>query len=362
MSMLSSAILSMVMILVPEPATAPVEPLPEITVERWSDPTPVVGTTINLDDQGVSIRSAQQIIPLRVPWFDVKGIEPMPAAYPSMKHAADLAWRAHQRLRRGDLAGAELIYKQLESKYLWGVGEQSADVAHGLLLCRLDRGDRIGAITPAIAWLTASTNTLPRQSGTNLDRIPSRSQAYGLITQLPPVFGPFDVGTVDFGDHLSTRPLRIQIIAEIYQLATERDQYKTEIMGDRLESLIARAHEIRSQSNGVDFLFDMLICQAHPDADRRKSSRRQLENRVRSQRNTWIEAWARLALGSAMIHEDEPLLNEQGVIQLIHIIVRLKHDQPEIALLAAQIANDYLAQTQRASWGQALIVEANRPQ
>ncbi|MGV6813775.1 MAG: hypothetical protein ACWA5W_02055 [Phycisphaerales bacterium] len=362
MSMLSLSILSMIMLLQPEPAPSPIEPLPEITVERWSDPMPLVGTTINLDDQGVSIRSAQQIIPLRVPWFDVEGIEPTPAAYPSMKHIADLAWRSHQRLQRGDFTGAEIVYRQLESKYLWGIGEQSVDVAHGLLLCRLDRGDRIGAITPAIAWLSASTETLPIQSGINLDHTNSQAQSYGLIPQLPPVFGSLDVGTVDFGDHLTTRPLRIRVIAEIYQLATERDQYITPAMGDRLDSLADRVQEIRSQSDGIDFMLDMLICQAHPDPDRRMASRRQLKNRTRSQRNTWGEAWARLALGSAMIHENEPLLNEQGVIQLVHIIVRMKHDQPEIALLAAQIANDYLADTQRASWGQALIVEANRSQ
>lgn len=360
MSFLLPAILSVVMIFEPDPVVIPSEPLQETIVQRWSDSTPIAGTTINLDDQGVSIRSSQQIIPLRVPWFDVKVIEPTPPAYPSMQAIADLAWRAHQRLVRGDFAGAELVYKQLEPRYLWGVGEQSVDVAQGLFLCRLDRGDRVGAITPAIAWLVAGVNASQTSPATQNDSPETYDQSFGLFTQLPPVFGPHDLGSIDLGDHLNNRPLRLGIIAELYQIALDTDQYKTQETGERLDSLIARSRDIRSQPAGVEFLLDMVMCQAHPEADRRQASRRQLENRFRSQKGTWGEAWARLAIGSSLIHEDDPTLNEQGVIQLIHIIVRMNRDQPELALLAAQIANEYLANTKRASWGQALIAQANR--
>ena len=327
----------------------------QTVIRQWSSDEVVSGVFISVDDQGVSIRSGDQVIPQIIPWYNVKAIDPKPAGLRAYQSDSDLAWRAHQRLIRGDVSGAEKLYTQLESKYLWKNGPQSLDVALGLFLCRLDRGDRVSAIAPAIAWFTMDSQLHEDGVGLGFDT------EYRLFPQLPPVFSLADSPSLNIKD-LGERQIRAKILAESYRIAIGQASFHTQSAKEDLNAVLRLAQGLHSNDPGVDLVVEMLICQAHPDADRRASARKKLANKIQSADIAWVEAWARLAIGNSLINEDQPSLNEQGVIELIHVIVRMNDSHPNLAILAATIADEYLSSTDRASWGRELRAKANANQ
>lgn len=322
------------------------------SIDRWSSDVNVTGVFLGVDEQGLAIRVGDEIIPQVIPWYDIKAVEPMPTGARAFQPASDLAWRAHQRLIRGDLAGAEKLYIQLESKYLWKNGPQSLDVALGLFLCRIDRGDRVSAIAPAVAWFAMDTQSSQDAASLGFD------SGYRLFRQLPPVFAATDSQSLNIQD-VDDQHIRAKIIAESYRIANDRASFHTPVAKENLKSVLRLAQSLHSNDPGVDLIIEMLICQTHPDIDRRDAARKKLSNKIRSTDSTWIEAWARLAIGNSLINEERPVLNEKGVIELIHIIVRMNEEHPNLAVLAATIAQEYLSNTDRDSWGRELLIKAN---
>jgi len=65
-----------------------------------------------------------------------------------------------------------------------------------------------------------------------------------------------------------------------------------------------------------------------------------------------------VAIGVSLLGEPETNSNERGVIELIHIIVRLDQINGPLAVLASQIANEYLIRTDRKQWGSELMFDA----
>ncbi len=329
------------------------------TLTLWSSEEPMVGVFDELTSQGVSLRFGQDIIPTLIPWYDVRELHPAVLGYTKYQQVAHDLWRAHARLARGDYFGAESIYNAFEDEYLWTVGAQGADVSMGLVRCRLDRNDRVHAVVPFLSWLGASHSARSTDSKNDGSIFQGFDSKYGLIVALVPVFGPGDRGMAIGNDGDSSRISgRQRMLYEYYTLALDHHSHRTPQAESALKEIQASVRELGKRDVGLALIDEIVIAQAHPDPEKRTSARKSLERRVRASDGTWIELWARLALGASMIAEHDAELNEQGVIELIHIVVRLGHLSQPIAELAAQIANEYFIRTNRTQWGNELMLEA----
>lgn len=325
------------------------------TLTPWVSGEPLRGKVVTINDQGIQFKADNQDIPLTVGWFDVRELNPPNSEYTKYRQVADDAWRAHARIMRGDYFGAEQIYAQLEQRYLWKVGPQSADVSMGLLRCRLDRDSRVEAVMPFMSWL--GTSALIASGAVQV--LPGFDGQHNLLVALPPVFGPDDrgqgLGSIPESDRITDRQ---RVLFGLYQLALDKPSHRTLQAREVIEDLdgITRGRDNRDQ--GIKLIEDMVIAQAHPNSQSRTAARLALDRRIRTDKGTWIELWARLAIGVSLLGEEDTESNERGVIELIHIIVRLDQVNGSLAVLASQIANEYLVRTDRTQWGAELMFEA----
>ncbi len=322
---------------------------------RWSASEPIIGEVSDVNTQGVIIKRVDEVIPVHVPWYDVHSLDGDRKLTDKKQQLAQDAWRAHARLVRGDYAGAETIYAQLEDAYLWKIGKQSADVSLGLVRCRLNRQDRVRAVMPFLSLLMSQ----PSEALFGQQAMDGFDSQYRLLIGLPPVFGAFEhtrsMPSMPELDSISTRQ---RVLGGYYALAMNASIHRTSEAQDELDQLAVLMRGRDNRDSGLEFVADMVIAQAHTDADKRLAARLGLERKIRSNPDTWIELWARLALGVSLIADDETLSNERGAIELIHVVVRLDQINPPLAILASQIANEYFVRTQRAPWGSALILES----
>lgn len=317
----------------------------QIRVE--SEPAPLSGIVLGAHEQGIDFRRADDQTVL-IPWFDLT-----PGTFPSSvdqqyKARALAAWRAHARIDRGDVYGALPIYRSLASTYLWGVGPQSVDVCEGLLTCYLESGQRREAVTPMLALIHATESDTSGMVPTSLI-----DQAFKVRKDLPPVFEDGVRPTLDIEDGVS---IRVRLISSYYELVLSPPSDRERIVRE-IEEL---KRTQRARDAGLVLLEQMCFAQSHPEASSRQGARDSLRRRTQTQRGNWIEVWSRLSLGASLIRDDDPRVRDSGVIELIHIVVRLSDVDPQLTLLAADLADTYLSQTYRSEWGSAIIREAQQ--
>lgn len=327
-----------------------------VRVERWSSERSIVGEPVSLGPQGIDVRVEGSGMPIEIPWYDLRSIEPaMPEINAYQQQAID-AWRAHARRKRGDLAGALPIYESLSDSYLWSVGAQSEDVSLGLVQCLLDAGRRDEAVMPMLSWFVAAGLHTPIGSPIvpMIDKMIDNQTL--LLTALPPVF---------LGDRSRDMPseppdpalltARERVLFALYVMVLAQQTRIDQQGVDEIEQL---KQSMRAKDAGIVLVEQMVFAQVHPDASRRQAAREALTRRARTQRNTWIEVWARLGLGASLLREPAFGEQERGVIELLHIVTRLSSVDAGLTMLAAEIANTHLASTGRAQWGQQILYDA----
>ena len=325
----------------------------QATIIRWSDATPIQGDVVQVDSQGVQIRLQDEIIPVSIALHDIRQLSD--PRFQQYKQLSQELWRAHSRLNRGDYVGAERIYGSHTEQYLWRVGAQSIDVSFALMRCHLDRNDRASAIEPFLSWRNALGSYLSQESSDDH----GFDGQYGVHSAIPPIFIQHEhAQKLSELDSLVDVSVRTRTMHGYYQLALDHGVHRTQQAREQLDNIDALLRTRDQSTPGLEFIEDIVVCQAHPDASQRKNARSAIERRVRAHQGTWIEAWGRLAIGVSLINETEPLQNELGLIELIHVIVRLKEDNRSLAELAATLAGDYLDRTDRSSWGNELEYHA----
>lgn len=325
------------------------------SVVRWSNPDPVNGTIVEVDEQGIQIRVGDLILPQQLPWYDIREIEPAHPDFVNYRQIALDAWRAHTRLERGDYPAAEDMYQHLADRYLWKRGLESADVSFGLMLCMLELDDRAGAVLPFLSWIDSQ----PLEDLKSESSRPNFDPQYGLMTELPPVFGPLDhISAFEDLPDIEQRSKRQRAFYEIYRLAYNEDEQRTpnaELIVDQIDEMLLGGD---ARDAGFELMKDMVTAQAHPQSELRQAARDALRRRAKSKSGTWVEMWARLGLGVSLLNEQTTEEHERGIIELIHVIVRFENMSPRLARTASQIANEYLEQTNRSQWGSELLFDA----
>ncbi len=316
-----------------------------IQIRVESEPTPLSGNVLGAHEQGIDFQIGDDQT-LLIPWFNLTpGVFPDGIDQQYKARALD-AWRAHARIDRGDVYGALPIYRSLAGTYLWGVGPQSVDVCEGLLTCYLESGQRRDAVTPMLAFMHALESDLSGVlHGSQID------EAFRVRKDLPPVFQDGVRSNLDVAKDVS---IRTQLIASYYELALSTPSDREQI----LQEIAVQKRTQRARDAGLVLLEQMCFAQTHPDESVRRGARDSLRRRTQTQRGNWIEVWSRLALGASLIRDDDPQVRDSGVIELVHIIVRLSDVDPQLTLLAADLADSYLSYTHRSEWGNAIIREA----
>ncbi len=319
-----------------------------VRVEIGSQGTQIEGTIASSTPQGLHLQREDQIS-IIIPWYELRAGQLPEGANASYASLAQNAWRAHARLDRGDSIGALPIYQSLARTYLWEQGPQSMDVCDGLARCLISSERRKQAIEPMLAWFVAGG--LPGAES----YAPSSSYDEDLQVRkdLPPIFADSDAGRCV---ESINAPARTQLLHAYYALVAASESDRSEWF-ERIEEL---KRTYRTRDAGLVLIEQLCFAQALPEESGRRGARYSLTRRTQTQRGTWIEVWARLGIGVSKIRSDDENERDEGVIELVHIIVRLGDVEPGLTLLAAQIAQDELARTGRASWGDTLMQEAQR--
>jgi hypothetical protein len=309
---------------------------------------PVVGTITSTTDQGIHLQLEDQRA-LVVPWYELRaGLVPE-GVEPGFQELASQAWRAHERLARGDIQGALPLYQSLARTFLWRQGPQSRDVSEGLSKCLIAIGSRKRAIEPMLASFAAEglpgTEILPVS-----DRIDTDLR---VCRDFPPIFTGDDSSRLD---ELREASKRLQLMHAYYALVASSSSSR----GQWVESIIELKRSLGARDAGLVLIEQVSFAQAHPDESVRRGAREALRRRTQTQGGTWIEVWARLAIGNSLIRDADELQRDQGLIELIHVVVRLGEIEPELTLFAAEIASEYLNQTDRAVWGSTITQQAQQ--
>ncbi len=322
-------------------------------ITRWSSPEPVVGEITQVSKQGLGVRREGEDLPEPIPWFDVREIDPPSVEAERFLEVADTAWRAHARMERGDGPGALDLYTRLAPGYLWERGAQSAEVSLGMARCLIGQGRRVEAVGPMLSWFVGAGVHAPGQPTGEA----SIDAQHGLLIGLPPVFSPAD-RLLTIGALPDSAPVtdRERLLHDCFALALAvRGDPANRVLIDGID---ARRREPGARDAGAELVADMVMARVHPDPEQRAAARGALQRRARTDRGGWVEAWARLGLGAAMISDDDPQSNERGLIELLHVIVRLRQVSPALTELGAELAGEYLVRTHRPCWAAQIMLDA----
>ncbi len=321
------------------------------SLRTWSSEQPITGELVAVSAQGIELRASGDLIPERIAWYEFRSIEPDDPQIQRYQTQAIAAWRAHARRARGDLPGALPVYESLRDQYLWQRGRQSAEVSLGLMECLIGADRRVDAIEPMLAWFVASQTHTPSGDATD----PMIDAQTLLAVRLPPVFlevaANFELSALPETDLITDRE---RLLHAYYQLVLRPESSRASVI-DEIEQL---KRSLRARDAGIILIEQMVFSQAHPDPSKRQSAIDSLSRRTKTQRDTWIEVWARLGLGAALLRDTDPMRRERGVIELLHIVTRLHKTDPGLTMLAAELASGYLESTGRAGWGRMIEHDA----
>lgn len=317
-------------------------------VVRWSSPVPIEADEVGYSDEGVIVRPVGEVLPITVPWFDIRSIPDgwtgEAAAY---KGTAQDARAARLRRLRGDIHGAGELYARLSASLDAHRGEQSLDIALGLLDLSMIRGEAADGVVPWLRVLEAAGPGRPND-GSGLD--PS--------TGLHPSIIPLFQSTVDQTEpDFPTFSGREQILAEYYQLALQPGP--AEEHDATLEELEKRARKLGDRDAGVLLVHEVVTATHASDPSTRRAAREQLSRTARTADEGWLVDWARLAVGASLLDEPQIDGRERGVVACIAVVVDPQEETPDaIRLLAAEFAAEYLRETNRDQYAAVVTMAA----
>lgn len=278
--------------------------------------------------------------------------------FEALREAARSAWRARARLERGDPVGAEPLFESLLPLVSGSSGPTAAGVADGLMRCRVQRQSRAGAVWAWLWLMRMSGGAGPVSGGLG----PMEDSSLGLVAELPPIWMPGeDAAALDAGSGGGSgggsvsggagggRAARAALLEALYRESVVND-LGVKSAGPGL-TLLDRSAVIEADA-GVQLVYDVVASQRGA-AELREDGRRGLRRRIEGGLPGWAEAWARCALGRSLLrepgHEDRLL----GVVELLHVHVRLSLESPHLAAVS-------LAQAASALEGLGEAAEAER--
>jgi hypothetical protein len=270
---------------------------------------------------------------------------------------SDDLWRATRRLERGDIGLAAPILERLwtaaltnqtDPQTIAGVrlaGPTGLALAEGVASVRVAQGRLAEAVEPwtvAIALRRAITASA------------STTDTAWLDPALPPIF----VRSVAVERLASTEPPTVVLDDEVartmfllYRFAAAR--------ATGLETPAPVIAPTGLSDPDLRLVTDIVIMQGGNTA-LIAPARARLDEVVRSQANTWREAWARAALGIADVESETTSERLGGALELMHIPTRFASTQPYLTGVALAWASVALRREGDEARAAALIAELER--
>ncbi|MCC6283853.1 MAG: hypothetical protein IT439_00920 [Phycisphaerales bacterium] len=306
----------------------------QVTLRGSAAPEPGTVEDVSLD--GVALVSADGRTHSVLGWATVERVDgPLAEKAAEFRPAAEKAWRARERLVRGDAVAAEPIFEELFTVYEGRRGPTAAGVAEGLLRCRLRRGVHVGAVGPWLALLRAGGSGEPGVPGAQ----PVIDERSSLAPALPPMW--LSGAAVEAFARAPAPPGatndQAALLLAWYQYAAAME------MGLPVQ---ARPQAPAGDAT-VQFVSRIVLARAGTPEER-LASRRFLGEEMKRAGDTWREAWCRAAIGRSLIREDDAGARELGVIELLHLPARFGREQPYLAGLCMAEASVTLAGLGRA--------------
>lgn len=275
---------------------------------------------VSIGPQGVELGGDK---PSMLSWDRIKLVrgERASEADPYLELAEDL-WRARTRLERGDVALAEPVFESAFESMRGKTGATSLLAAEGLLRCRLARGATAAALDP---WLDAFRQ---RRAGARAswDGPPALDERLHLSPLLPPIYeddatarAVVDRPVRATGDAAADAADALHRCAALAALGE----------GDAPPDLSAEA----LADETVAFLRSLVLAQCGEERERR-SARESLERTLTNDLGSWREPWRRVAIGRAMLLEEDEPERRRGVLHLLHAAARFRGSQPALASIA----------------------------
>ncbi len=289
------------------------------------------GEVVEVSDAGLRIRSDDW--ERTISWDRVRSVTgPKRDEAEAFAVIAEMAWRARYRLERSDPVMAQADFETLYQRYRGTTSPTALVVTEGVLRCRLADSRRSSdAVEPYLQTLRLVRLGMRRTAF--LDLPPVIDPRTGLVPSLPPVAHVDSEPSVQID--LSALPRGedavIDALADIYAafVAGAASGVTTTVPGDALDD------------PGVAIAHAMLGTTSPSDAVRRGSCE-DLRAVLRDGPTPWLEAWCRFGVGQALLGEDDPETRLLGVIELLHLPVRLSAAQPMLAQRAGRMGADEL--------------------
>lgn len=312
-----------------------------------------IGTKVlEVSDAGVLVEDAVSSTRQMVGWERIKLVIGEKATdAQAFAPAADKAWRAVERLRRGDVAASEPLFDELYRTYQGKRGPTAAVVSEGLARCRMARGAVAAAVVP---WLnTIGAKSAPEAGTTPAEWVGGAIESAGFVDAeyllcpaLPPVWlrgAALDaLAASPAWTALKNEPGPAGELAALYEIAAtlQSDESRASEASTLLDAVPT------TDSPGTSLVRQMLLARFGAE-DERESARALLQalidgafarprasTEARTQTPRWVEAWCRFAIGESLAHEDDERTRLQGVIELLHLPSRFASDQAYLAGLA----------------------------
>ncbi len=307
------------------------------TIVRRSTGAVVEGTITRSDPQRVSIEvapseDAGEPEVIRIPWTDVRSIEPRPdrdSERDSAFNAGRDIWLAHQRLGRHDITGAIRLLEPHAERLMGLNGPVSAELAEGLLAANLWLGDWPRATAAWLALIAAGDHAVRHHWA-----VPDQTSS--LIPMLPPLFGdPEDASEfLEYSKRLHTRMPSGSRGHTLLGLYTDAAQFRSGADPGAIE----RRHDnirtelIRTAGRDESLLFVADVVGADVgSAQARDAARERLRSARKRGVGEWAEAWSGRAIGRSLAREPDPGVKQRGLVVLIDTALHTHEIEPVLA-------------------------------
>lgn len=252
--------------------------------------------------------------------------------------ASDL-WRAGARLERRDHAGADPILENLWKATAGASGPTRAEIAAGLLACRIARGAFASALEPWAEWIDESVTLDTENAARVRSMVESLEPGDIWIASMPPVWvdspGVREIATASlpFPDSKDVGHPTGTDVREIYSVAARRDSG----MDWNLDPASAKKNPGWANIAG-----EMVLAES-PDTAVRSESRQKLSTRLAADGPAWKQTWIRLGLGRSLLLESTLEERRNGVMNLLWVASRSEVTPAVAAIALADAARGLIA-------------------
>ena len=304
---------------------------------------------------GTATERADPVVEHWVPWGQV--IDPGSGWREAAgRYAAvwDPAWRARERVARGDAAGAEPLYEDLFEIYAGRTDPTAIEVAAGLTLTRLLRGARYAALEPWLASVFAD-EVHRRDSSTPTPAAESAATTTlsGQPTRLRPGLPPF----FDAEASAARAVERVRVLGWLDpDLApASTSLHRLYLAGFDKQPAPRALFTSDPDIRFVALLLDAAFGEAAPEhagpethASAEPSAKEAaidaLERLARDQGalEPWAEAWSLYALGVGLTASADHSRRLDGVVYLLRLAALLPDTEPALTRSGVLLAADTL--------------------